>query len=54
MKLYVCDYQIPRTEQLDCIVVEADDVQSAERKAIMELKALHIPKRYLVRIEEVL
>lgn len=54
MKLYVADYRIPRTEKLDCIVFDAEDMSSAERKAIEELKALHIPKRYLIRIEEVL
>lgn len=54
MNLYVCDYQIPRTDNLDCLIIEADDMASAERKAINQLKTLHIPKRYIVRIEEVL
>lgn len=54
MKLYVCDYRIPRTEDLDCLIVEAEDIASAERKAIERLKALHIPKRYLINISEVL
>ena len=54
MRLFVADYQIPKSEELDFVIVEADDLQSAERKAIQELKTLNIPKRYLVNIEEVL
>ena len=54
MKLYVCDYQIPRTDKLDCVVVEADDPASAERKAIEHLKTLNIPRRYLINVLEVL
>jgi len=54
MRLFVIDYQIPRSEELDFVIVEANDLQSAERKAIQELKTLNIPKRYIVNIEEVL
>lgn len=54
MKLFVCDYQLPRSYDVDCIILEAEDKSMAERKAIEELKTLHIPKRYLIRIEEVL
>lgn len=54
MKLFVCDYRIPRSDSLDCLIVEANDIGTAERKAINELKTLNIPKRYIVRIEEVL
>lgn len=54
MKLFVCDYQIPRSDDLDCIIVEAEDLDMAEQKAISELKTLNIPKRYLVNISEVL
>lgn len=54
MKLYVCDYQIPRSDDLDCLIVEAEDLTTAEQKAISELKTLNIPKRYLVNISEVL
>lgn len=54
MKIYVCDYQIPRSETTDCLIVEADSISDAEQKAIDELKALNIPKRYLINISEVL
>ena len=54
MKIYVCDYQIPRSEQLDCLIVEAENDKDAEQKAISELKALNIPKRYIININEVL
>lgn len=53
MKLYVVDYQIPRSEDVDSLIVEADDVIMAERKAIDELKTLNIPKRYILNIEEI-
>ena len=54
MKLFVVDYRIPRTENLDFLIVEADDVAMAERKAIGHLKTLNIPKRYIINVEEVL
>lgn len=54
MKLYVVDYRIPRSEEVDFFIVDADDDDMAERKAISKLKSLQIPKRYLIRIEEVL
>lgn len=54
MRLYVCDYQVPRSDNIDFVIVEADDVHTAERKAIQELKTLNIPKRYILNIEEVL
>ena len=53
MRLFVCDYQIPRSEELDFLIIEAEDELIAEEKAIDELKTLHIPKRYLVNISEV-
>ena len=54
LKIYVCDYQIPRTEQLDCLVVEATDDDDAYNKVVSELKSLNIPKRYIININEVL
>lgn len=54
MKLFICDYRIPRTDEIDSIVLESANIDSAKKMAIDELKALHIPKRYIVRIEEVL
>lgn len=51
MKLYIIDYQKPKSEEIECLIVEAEDNSSAERKAIAELKDLGIPKRYLIRIE---
>ncbi len=54
MKLYIVDYRLPRSDELDSFIVEAEDKSTAERKAISELKTLHIPKRYLINISEVL
>jgi len=54
MRLYIVDYQLPRSEELGSFIVEAEDDAMAERKAILELKTLNIPKRYLVNISEVL
>ena len=54
MKLYICDYQLPRSNEVDCFIIEAKDHRTAERTAIDELKTLNIPKRYLIRVEEVL
>ena len=48
--LYICDYQIPRSDEVDSFLVEADNDADAERKAYEELKALNIPKRYLIQI----
>ena len=53
-KIYVCDYRIPRSDEIDCLIVEADDLHSAETKAIEELKTLNIPKRYIINVLEVL
>lgn len=53
-KIYVCDYQIPRSEELACLIIEAEDDDDAEEKAISELKTLNIPKRYIININEVL
>jgi len=54
MRLFVCDYQIPRTDELDFIIVDAESLKDAEAKATSELKTLNIPKRYILNIEEVL
>lgn len=54
MKIYVCDYQVPNTKDVDYIIIDADDIHTAERKAISELKLLKIPKRYILNIEEVM
>lgn len=53
MKLFICDYQIPRSEELDCLIVEAEEYDMAEKLVIDELKLLNIPKRYILKIEEV-
>lgn len=52
MKIYICDFIDPASEDFDSFVVEADGVKEAELKAIDELKTLGIPKRYLLKIEE--
>ena len=52
MKIYIVDFIDPSVNQLDSFVVEVQDEQEAETKAIEELKTLGIPKRYLLKIEE--
>ena len=54
LRLFVCDYQIPRTDELDFIIVDAESLKDAEARAADELKTLNIPKRYILNIEEVL
>ena len=49
--LWVVDYTNPCAESLDCLIIEADSYDKAYEVAIEELKNLHIPKRYLIRIE---
>lgn len=49
--LWVVDYSNPYAETLDCLIIDADTFGEAESKAIQELKNLHIPKRYLIRLE---
>ena len=53
-RLWVCDYQIPSSEELDCLILVAESLEVAEQKAIEELKTLNIPKRYLLNVEEVI
>lgn len=54
MKIYVVDFIDPSVNQLDSFVVEADGEKEAQEEAIKELKTLGIPKRYLLKIEEVI
>lgn len=49
--LWVVDYSNPYAEALDCLIVDAESYDEAYDKAIQELKNLHIPKRYLIRLE---
>lgn len=49
--LWIVDYINPHTETSDCIVIEADDYDSAFESAVEELKILKIPKRYILKIE---
>ena len=53
-RIYICDYFDYRTGSLESFVVEAESESEAEEKAIKELKTLHIPKRYLIKLEEVI
>ena len=53
-KLFVCDYLEPKSNQVECLIIDAESEIKAEEKAIAELKTLNIPKRYLLNIEEVL
>ena len=52
--LWIVDYIDPHISSSDCLVVEADDYDTAYELAIEELKTLDIPKRYLIKIEEIL
>lgn len=52
MKIYVCDYLDSDSNQIEHLIVEADDENEAEQMAIKELKTLNIPKRYLINVEE--
>ena len=54
MKVYGIDYLNPSTQQLDFIVVDAEDEEEAFSKACDELKTLKIPKRYIIKMEELL
>ena len=49
--LWIVDYLDPHTESSDCVIVEADDYESAHEKAVDELKYLKIPKRYILKME---
>lgn len=49
--LWVVDYSNPSAKILDCLIIESDSYDKAYELAIEELKNLHIPKRYLIRIE---
>lgn len=51
MKLFVCDYVDYAVNSLESFIVEAESEEEAQAKAIQELKALGIPKRYLFKIE---
>ena len=50
-KIYVCDYLDPIGNEVECLIVEAESRDEAIKKAIQELKALDIPKRYLINLE---
>ena len=52
MRIWLVDYINPHNESTDCLIVEADDKSSAHEKAIMELKILKSPQRYILKIEE--
>lgn len=54
LKIFVCDFIDPTVNQLDSFVVEAEEEDEAKLKAIEELKTLGIPKRYILKLEEVL
>ena len=54
MGIYVCDFIDPSTNDFDSFVVDAVDEDEAKNKAIEQLKTFSIPKRYLIRIEEVI
>ena len=51
LKIYICDFIDPSTNDFDSFIVEADDENEAKIKAIEELKTFGIPKRYLIKME---
>lgn len=52
MSLWIVDYINPEIESSDCLVIEAENEESAHEKAVEELKLLKIPKRYILKMEE--
>lgn len=52
MKLWIVDYLNPHSNEVDCIVIEAESFDDAHDKSINELKSLKIPKRYILKLEE--
>lgn len=54
MKVYGIDYLNPATQQLDFLIVDAEDEEEAFSKALEQLKTLKIPKRYILNMEELL
>lgn len=53
-KIYIIDYIDYTVNSVESLVIEAESMQEAQKKAIEELKALHIPKRYLLKVEQVI
>ena len=53
-RIYICDYVDYTVNSVESLVIEAKSTEEAEEKAINELKTLHIPKRYILKIEEVI
>ena len=54
MKIYVCDYLDYSVNSVESFIIDAESNEEAEKKAFDELKALGIPKRYLINVEEVI
>ena len=54
LTIYICDYLDYSVNSLESFIVEAESEEEAQEKAIAELKTLGIPKRYLIKIEEVI
>lgn len=54
MEIYICDYIDYTVSSVESFVIEADSQEDAEKQAIDHLKTLHIPKRYLIKVEKVL
>lgn len=54
LKIYICDYIDYTDNSVRSFIVEAESMDEAEEITIKEPKALHIPKRYLIKLEEVL
>ncbi len=50
--LWIVDYFNPHDESSDCLVIEAENWETAYDSAIEELKFLQIPKRYILKMEE--
>ena len=50
--IWLVDYIDPHTNSVECLVIDADSKDDAFDEAVRELKILHIPKRYLLKLEE--
>lgn len=55
VRLFICDYINPRTQEAESFVFECEgdgDEEAVRNLAIEGLKTLSIPKRYLINVEE--
>ena len=53
LMIFGCDYSDPSEEELQFLIVEASDYESAKRKAEKILVSYSIPKRNIVNLFEI-